>query len=444
MGIALLTMATLEILSYTGFHESLIQKRGDIRSYLDSAWTILILRGFILFIIIYLIAPYVALFFNVAEAKIIVQVVGLSILIQGFTNIGVIYFQKELEFKKEFICQFLGTLADFVVAVSAVLILGNVWALVYGLLAGNTMIVIASYFIHPYRPRIRFDLIKTKELWVFGRWMFGATLINFLFNYGDDAFLGRILGVTALGFYQTAYRIGQLPATEFAKVVSKVAFPAYSKLQDDAQRLWRGFSKTLSITALLTIPLIGGVFLLGREFTVIFLGDKWLPIVPVLNILVVAGVTRALIAAGGALFQGKGIPNINLRLNTIRLFTMAITIYPLTLIFNINGVALSVVLGNLSCFPFWFKSAIEITDTPLKEYLKIISPPFLGTIIMSLSIFLTKGLIEINALTFVLIVLIGFLTYLVFMYIFEKVTKIRILDELRSLFYLTVSMKKYK
>ena len=126
MGIAMLAMATLETFSQTGFQQALVQKKDNIVSYLNSVWTVLILRGLILFVILYFIAPYAAFFFKVPEAKSIIQVIGLSILLQAFTNIGVVYFQKELEFKKQFIYQISGTLADFIVAVSAALILKSV------------------------------------------------------------------------------------------------------------------------------------------------------------------------------------------------------------------------------------------------------------------------------------------------------------------------------
>ena len=173
-------MATLETFSQTGFQAALIQKKEDIKSHLDAAWTVLILRGFILFTILYLIAPYAATFFNVPEAKPIIQVIGFAILLQAFTNIGVIYFQKELEFNKEFIYQFAGILADFIVAVSAVLILKNVWALVFGLLAGNTARFIVSYLVHPYRPHLSSDLRKAKELFGFGKWILGSSILVFL------------------------------------------------------------------------------------------------------------------------------------------------------------------------------------------------------------------------------------------------------------------------
>jgi len=89
----------------------------------------------------------------------------------SFSNIGVIYFYKELEFNKQFIYQFSATLADFIVAISAVLILRNIWALVLGMLAGRIVGCLVSYLVHPYRPRLNLDIEKIKELFGFGKWI---------------------------------------------------------------------------------------------------------------------------------------------------------------------------------------------------------------------------------------------------------------------------------
>jgi len=106
MGIALLTMSILETFSETGFQQALIQKKEDIETYLNSAWTFLILRGLFLYIILYLLAPYIAIFFNTPKAGSIIQAIGVLLIFKAFNNIGIIYFKKELEFYKEFIYQF--------------------------------------------------------------------------------------------------------------------------------------------------------------------------------------------------------------------------------------------------------------------------------------------------------------------------------------------------
>ena len=100
LGIALLAMMTLETFSQTGFQAALIQKKERTEGYLDAVWTVSALRGLVLFVILFFAAPYVAIFFDTPVATPIIQVIAVTSLLQGLTNIGVVYFRKELEFKK--------------------------------------------------------------------------------------------------------------------------------------------------------------------------------------------------------------------------------------------------------------------------------------------------------------------------------------------------------
>lgn len=420
MGIALLTMATLETFSQTGFQQALIQKKVDIRPYLDSAWTVLILRGFVLFAILYLIAPYVAVFFNVPEAKPIIQVIGFSVFLQAFTNIGVIYFQKELEFNKEFIYQFAGTLADFIVAVSAVLILRNVWALVFGLLAGNAARCFVSYLIHPYRPHLSSDLGKAKELFGFGKWVLASSILVFLITQGDDIFVGKYLGVAALGFYQMAYRISNMPATEITHVISQVASPAYSKLQNNIPKLREAYLRVLQLTAFLSFPIAGLIFVLAPDFTQIFLGEKWMPMVPAMRVLVFAGLVRSIAATAGYIFYSVGRPKIDTRLQIIRLFVLAVLIYPFTVKWGILGtsfvVFLSIFISNIG---FCFK-AIKITECGVKNFAKMIIFPLISGILLILFILGLKSIMGIGMWEFIVFTGMGILVYLITIYLSDK------------------------
>jgi O-antigen/teichoic acid export membrane protein len=423
LGIALLTMATLETFSQTGFHAALIQKKEDIKSHLDAAWTVLILRGLILFAILYLIAPYAATFFNAPEAKPIIQVIGLSFLLQAFTNIGVIYFQKELEFNKEFIYQFAGTLADFIVAVSAVLILRNVWALVFGLIAGNAVRCVVSYLIHPYRPHFSSDLGKAKELFGFGKWILGSSILIFLITQGDSIFVGKLLGVTALGFYQLAYRISNMPATEITHVISQVTFPAYSKLQDNLPALREAYLKVLQFTTFLSFPIAGLIFVFAPDFTMIFLGEKWMPMVPAMMVLVFAGLVRSISATTGPIFQAVGKPKIITKWQPVRLFVLIVLIYPFTIQWGILGTSLSVLLSNLVSAIGFSVMVVRITKCEIKNFTKRIFFPVISTSIMILFIFILKSNIDISGmLEFFLFAGVSILIYLGTTYIVARQT----------------------
>ena len=421
MGIALLTMATLETFSQTGFQSALIQKKDNIESYLNAAWTVLILRGFILFAILYLFAPYAAIFFNAPEAKPIIQVLSLSFLLQSFANIGVIYFQKELEFNKQFIYQLSGTLADFVVAISAVLILRNVWALVFGLLAGNVARCFVSYLMHPYRPHLSSDLWKAKKLFGFGRWILGSGILVFLTTQGDDIFVGKLLGATVLGFYQMAYRISNMSATEITHVISQVTFPAYSKLQDDILKLREAYLKVLQVTAFLSFPIAGLIFVLAHDFTRIFLGEKWMPMVPAIMVLVLAGLVRSIVATTGPIFYAVGKPKIETRWQVIRLFVIAALIYPFTIKWGILGASIVVFLSIFISNIGFNVNVIKITRCRIKDFSKLIVIPLVSVIIMISSISVLKYYTNtIGLLSFFSLFSIGVLIYLGITYLFVK------------------------
>ena len=438
MGIALLTMSILETFSETGFQQALIQKKEDIKLYLDSAWTVLILRGFVLFVILYFIAPYATIFFNEPEAKPIIRVIGFSMLFQAFTNIGITYFKKELEFNKEFIYQFTGTLADFIVAISAVLILRNAWALVLGLLTGNMVRCFVSYLIHPHRPHLSSNLGKTKELFRFGKWILGSSILVFLITQGDDIFVGKILGTTALGFYQLAYRISNIPATEITHVISQVTFPAYSKLQDNIPKLREAYLKVLQVTAFLSFPIAGLIFVLAPDFTKIFLGEKWMPMVPAMMVLVWWGVIRGLVGAMSPVFLSIGKPEILTKMQFFQSVLLILLIYPLTVHWNILGTSFAVFISALAMFFVRSNILIKTINFKILEFYKPVFIPMILTVISIFPIISLKVLIieSINIYHFFSFIIIFILFFIFLNYIADKFLNYRIKTILQDSFKL--------
>jgi len=448
MGIALLTMSTLNTFSQTGFQQALIQKKGRIKKYLDSTWTFLIFRGIILFLILYFLAPYAATFFAAPEARLIIRVIALATLFSGFNNVGIIFFQKKLEFNKHFFYKLSGTLADFVVAVALAIILKNVWALVFGLLAGNFVRLIASYLLHPYRPKISFDFKNIAPLFHFGKWILGSSILIFLITQGDDIFLGKMLGVTALGFYQMAYKISNMPATEYSHLIATVMLPAYSKIQNNLLKLKEAYLQVLQLTTFLAVPIAGGIFVLAPEFVRIFLSGKWMPIVPVMQVLAIYGLLRAIGATTGVVFVSQGKPELRTKIQFVALIILAILIYPLTQRFGMVGTAMAVLIYVLITNPYAVYLVLRIIMVDKFDYdrlSKIITFPLIGTLIMMAVVFVLKKNIDLlgihlnlSILYFVLIMMIGIITYLALAYLFDRFSNYKIWhlarEQLKSLF----------
>jgi len=419
-GIAMLAIATLETFSQTGFQAALVQKKKNVEPYLDTAWTISAIRGIILFLILFSSAPLIANFFDSAQAALVIRVIAVSTLLSGFRNIGILFFKKELQFNKQFIYEFSGTLVDITVAISLAFILRNVWALVWGGLAANFVRVFMSYIIHPYRPRIKFEKEKFQELFAFGKWVLGSSILVFLITQGDDIFVGKMLGVTALGFYQMAYLISNLPATEITHVISQVTFPAYSKLQDDLPKLKDAFLKVLQLTAFISVPLTAGIFILAPEFTKIFLGDKWMPMVPAIQILVLAGLVRSIAATSGYVFYAVGRTKIDTILQIIRLIVLAALIYPLAIKWEISGISIAVFLSIfISNIGFNFM-AIKITKCSVAHFIKMMIIPLINGTIAGLLILGLKTTMGTGILEFIILACLGALIYLILVYLSDR------------------------
>jgi len=233
--------------------------------------------------------------------------------------------------------------------------------------------------------------------------------------------VGKLLGTTALGFYQLAYRISNMPATEIHHVISQVTFPAYSKLQDNIPKLREAYLKVLQVTAFLSSPIAGLIFVLAPDFTKIFLGEKWMPMVPAIQVLALAGLVRSIGIT--PIFSSVGKPKIEPRWQMIRLFVLAIFIYPLSVQWGILGASVAVLLSALVSTIGFNYMTIKIIKCKIRDFSKIIGIPLINGIIVASFIFFMKAAIPIGIIEFFLFVGIGVFVFIGLSYLFDKFMK---------------------
>ncbi len=149
VAVALMSQTILDVLSNTGFRSALIQKKGDIRGYLDTAWTVGLVRYCLLGASLFLLASPVAAFFGVPQSRPVIQMVAAAFLLRGLQNIGLVYLRKDLAFHKEFLFNIGSSVANTGIAIPLALILRNYWALAYGVLAEGVAALALSYLVRP-------------------------------------------------------------------------------------------------------------------------------------------------------------------------------------------------------------------------------------------------------------------------------------------------------
>lgn len=350
-GIATILLSLLEILTETGINVILIQKKGEIKNYVNSAWMVSILRGILLSILILILSPFVADFFKSPDSLKIIWLIALVPLIRGFINPSVVIFQKELKFKYEFLFRSSVFLVDSLVTLVLIIITHSLYSLVIGLLAGVILEVIISFvFVEPI-PKLILDKKYFAEIFHSGKWITAYGIFNYLGENGDNFAVGKIMGTSSLGIYQMAYKISILPISEISDVINKVIFPVYVQIVDDSKRLQKAFLKTTTVISFITIIIGLIIFLFPKEIILILLGDKWISAVPVLQILSLYGVIRAITGSVTSMFLAVKKQNYVTLMTFLRFLVLILTIVPLVIQFGLIGAGYSALLSVLVEIP---------------------------------------------------------------------------------------------
>lgn len=389
-GITLLALSALERFTQTGFTAALIQKPDETREDLDTAWVVQILRGLALGAVLLGTAPLVATFFREPGAEALTRALALVVILDGLQNIGVVYYRKDIEFHKEFVFKLAKTLPDLVASVIAAVVLRSAWALVVGLVVGRLVQTVASYVVHPYRPRPRFDRERARELFGFGKFITGHSVVLFLLTEGDDLLVGKILGAMSLGLYQMAYRLSNI-AARVTHVVSGVTFPAYAKLQDRPERLNRALLRTLTLTAFLTLPAAAGVGALAPEITTVILGEKWMPMVPAAQVMCLFGAMRAIGATFGPAYRALARVDVPLKISLTQLTVLAAIVYPMTVRWDILGTAWAITLAMVVSLAYTSIAITRVTGLDLTRLYGPVLPPAAGALAAVAQTYVLRG-----------------------------------------------------
>lgn len=349
--IALLVLGFLEILTETGINVFLIQEKDDSKPYLDSAWVVSIIRGILITFLIIISAPLVIYFFNVPQVSRLLYLIAGVAFIRGFINPMEVTFQKKLQFKKQFFFQASLYLIDIVMAIVLGIITRSESAMIISMLVAAAAEVTLSFALFKDRPKLAFEKEKFLKVVHSGKWITGAGIFSYVFQNIDNVTVGKLLGTTNLGFYQQAYSISTLPVSEVGQIFNKVTFPVYVAIGGDKQRLKKAFMKTLGVITALVIPFALIILFFSKPIILVFLGQKWLSIEPVLKILAIFGVLKSILNFSYSLFLSLRLQKYAMYSELMGIIGMGIAIYPMTLKYGIIGAGYSTIIAFVCSLP---------------------------------------------------------------------------------------------
>lgn len=347
VAIILLVPHFLQVTSETGFASAAIQKGGDVVKYLNPIWTLNVLRGLGIAIGIAVLAPLIARFYNIEAYIWPIRFGGLIILVHQCTNIGEIWFTKDMDFKKIFLRNTTRTIAYAIVSIGLAVIYRSYWALLIGNLAMQITETVATYILHPYRPRFSFNFRILRELTGFSKWIMGQTLIDQIYGFTENSVVARVTNVTSVGLYTKAKNLGSVGPGFIASILSLVAFPAFARIKESPEKVREGLKKSLDLLFVVTAPTIVLLIAAGGKLVLILLGQPWLPITNALRVFVVYFTISNLIDVSHKALSGLGYPDKKVKFDSIKIpLSIALIIFA-TPRFGITGTAGALLIGLL-------------------------------------------------------------------------------------------------
>lgn len=287
--------AFMLMLSEAGLGPALIQKKNLDNTSLRSVFAIIIFTNASMLLLLNLSAPIIATFFNENRLIPILHVLSLQFLLNIFSTLPSSQLYRQLKFKSLSLINFSTTIIGSVLTLLMAYAQLGVWALVLGNLLASMLNVIAINIIAPSFLFPRFSLSGMRNLLSFGGNVTLSRLLWFFYAQADTAIVGKFLGKEILGFYSIAMQLASLPVQRVSAIINQVAFPVFSRIQDNQEQFCSFILKAARVLSLIAFPILWGIASIANEIILLFLGEKWQSAILPLQLLALMMPLRVLV-----------------------------------------------------------------------------------------------------------------------------------------------------
>ena len=253
------------------------------REEVDTAFTLSLIRGVLITSSLLLFAEPLARFMQEPRLVDVLRWLAIIPILDGLRNPNMIYYERNIDFRRDFGRSAAGAIVGSVVAIAAAFYFRSYWALIVSQIAVSFTHCAMSYWRIPVTPGL--SLARWREMFQFGGWLTLGGIVDYV-TYNIDYFLiGRQLGSTQLGIYNVGQRVTLLATGELAGPLSRAVFPAFSMMTEDLPRLRAGYRQAQTVIIGLALPMGIGAALIAREIIVLTVGARWLEAAIIVQLL---------------------------------------------------------------------------------------------------------------------------------------------------------------
>jgi O-antigen/teichoic acid export membrane protein len=330
----------LDGLSEIGVGDALIREHHIDRALYDTGFTLSVIRGAVSALLIVAFAWPVANFFEEPRLFGILLALAVITFIGGLSNIGIIDFQRNLTFEKEFGLFLAPRILGIVACLTTAWLWHSYWALIVGIFTACSTGMLCSYLMHSYRPRL--SLRAWRRIVGFSFWSWMLAWVSLIRDRIDSFAIGRMLGATPVGLYSIAWDVGFLTSTELVLPICRALFPGLAQVRSQDKDVADAYFRAVSTTLVVTLPAGIGIALVADSLIPLAVGQRWIAAIPLVQIFALVGIFRVVTFISTTLLTVYGQLKIQFASTTCILLVRFTLLIVLIKVFGLVGAGLAV------------------------------------------------------------------------------------------------------
>ncbi|WP_313079874.1 MOP flippase family protein [Atlantibacter sp.] len=370
--ISLVIIALADTLSDFGIANSIIQRKNITRLELSTLYWLNVGLGWAVCAGVFLLSDTLAAVLRNPDLAPLIKTLSLAFIVIPHGLQYRALMQKELEFNKIGLIETCSVLAGFGVTTLGAWFWPNAMMAIIGYLVNSLVRTALFGFVgrNIYRPGFQFSLRAVAPNLKFGAWLTADSLINYLNTNLSTLVLARILGAAAAGGFNLAWNLAVVPPAKLNPIITRVLFPAFAKMQEDTLRLRVNFYKLISLVGIINFPALLGLLVVSERVVPLLFGEKWIDIVPVLQLLCMVGLLRAVGNPVGSLLMATSRVDLSFKFNVFKTFLFIPAIIVGGKINGVIGVTLGfLIIQSVNVFLTYFVLLKPVLGPSYREYL---------------------------------------------------------------------------
>ncbi|NTV47032.1 MAG: MOP flippase family protein [Chlorobiales bacterium] len=418
-----------------GISNAIVYHQEITPQQLSSLYWLNMAMGIFIYLVVIAVSPLIIHFYHEPRLETLIPWGALVFVISPIGQQFQALFQKELNFQVLSVIEVVSAIIG--VAVSIVLAYNNqgVLSVIWGQLCDTTVRSLLFYLkgSKTWRPGFHFKRADLEGFLGFGFYQMGDRTITYFNSNVDQLLIGSLLGAQSLGFYTLATNLIFQPIARINPILTRVAFPVFAKMQSENDRIRNAYYTLLRLLSFINFPLLLGIIAVAPSFVPIIFGEKWLPSVPLIQLLGIAAVLRAVQNPIGSLLLAKGRADIGFKWSLFATLSTVIGVFAGIKSGALIGISVSLILLSVFYFVLSYRVLIKpLIEGRFKGYLFSMMPNLLISLVMAAIIGVLLPMFITTTLWLLITQIItGILIYIGLNFLFQP----KQIDEIKSLVF---------